>query len=328
MEYTTLGRTGLSVSRLCLGTMNLADRADAIRAHAVFDEGLERGITFFDTANVYGNKPHEGVTEQLLGDWFAQGGRRRERVVLATKLCGAMGALPSERGCSAYHIRAACEASLRRMKTDRIDLYQMHAFDRATPWEEVWQAMDQLVTAGKVLYVGSSNFAGWQVATACLTARQRGSLGLVCEQARYNLNCRSAELEVLPSCQYHGIGVIPYSPLDAGLLGGALRSEDGLRRASDGMRRRVEQHRPQLERWEALCAELGEKPADVALAWLLRHPAVTAPIIGPRTVDQVTSIQRALAIRLDAATLAELDRIWPGPGMQAPEARRQAKARA
>jgi aryl-alcohol dehydrogenase-like predicted oxidoreductase len=320
MDFTTLGRTGLSVSKLCLGTMNFGPETPAADSHAIMDAALELGINFLDTADVYGWKIGEGITERIIGDWFALGGGRRERTVIATKLYNKMGEGPNDRGCSAYHIRAACEASLKRLKTDHIDLYQMHHIDRATPWDEVWQAMDQLVAAGKVLYVGSSNFAGWHVATACQTAKQRGSLGLVCEQSKYSLACRSVDLEVLPSCRYHGVGVIPWSPLDGGLLGGVLGGDPGKRRASDWMKKRIESTRPQLERWEGLCQKLGEKPADVALAWLVRNPAVTAPIIGPRTKEQLTGSLRALTLKLDDATIAELDQIWPGPGKEAPEA--------
>ncbi|MBA3709132.1 MAG: aldo/keto reductase [Planctomycetes bacterium] len=320
MQHTQLGRTGLSVSRLCLGTMNFGPETTAVDSHAILDKSLELGIDFLDTANVYGAKRGEGVTERILGDWFAAGPAKRDRVVIATKVFGTMGDGANDRGCSAFHIRAACEESLKRLRTDRIDLYQMHHIDRSTPWDELWQAMDQLVTQGKVLYVGSSNFAGWHIATACQTAARRGSLGLVSEQSKYSLACRTVELEVLPACRHYGVGVIPWSPLDGGLLGGVLGSDAGKRRSSDHMKKRIEALRPQLTRWEALCTKLGERPADVALAWLLRNPAVTAPIIGPRTMEQLTQGLRALELTLDTETVAEIDRIWPGPGNVAPEA--------
>jgi aryl-alcohol dehydrogenase-like predicted oxidoreductase len=320
MEYAQLGRTGLSVSRLCLGTMNFGPDTTAPDSHAILDKSLEIGINFVDTADVYGGKRGEGVTERILGDWFAGGPGKRDRVVLATKVFGNMGDGRNDRGCSAYHIRSACEASLKRLRTDRIDLYQMHHIDRATPWDEVWQAMDQLVAQGKVLYVGSSNFAGWHIATACQTAARRGSLGLVSEQSKYSLACRSIELEVLPACRHYGVGVIPWSPLDGGLLGGVLGADAGKRRSSERMKKRIDDLRPQLQRWEALCAKLGERPADVALAWMLRNPVVTAPIIGPRTMDQLIQSQRALEVKFDDAAIAEIDAIWPGPGKEAPEA--------
>jgi aryl-alcohol dehydrogenase-like predicted oxidoreductase len=320
MEFTQLGRSGLSVSRLCLGTMNFGPETTPKDSHAMLDHGLAKGINFLDTADVYGWKRGEGVTEQILGDWFALGGKRREQVVIATKLFGHMGDGPNDRGCSAYHIRMACEGSLKRMKTDHIDLYQMHHIDRATPWEEVFQAMDQLITQGKVLYIGSSNFAGWNIAGACQMARDRGRLGLVAEQSKYSLACRTVELEVLPACRHYGVGVIPWSPLDGGLLGGVLTDTSGKRRASEGMQKRIQSIRPQLEKWEAFCAKLAVPPADVALAWLLKNPAVTAPIIGPRTMSQLDHALNALTVKLDDAHMAEINTIWPGPGNQAPEA--------
>jgi len=320
VEHTHLGRTGLLVSRLCLGTMNFGPETSEEDSHAIMDRALEEGVNFFDTANVYGWKKGEGVTENILGRWFAQGGGRRDKVVLDTKLYGTMGDWPNENKLSALNIRRACEASLRRMQTDYIDLYQMHHVDRDTPWEEIWQAMDLLVQQGKVLYVGSSNFAGWHIAKANETARARHSLGLVSEQSLYNLFERSIELEVLPACRDYGVGVIPWSPLGGGLLGGILRKAREGRSASDQVRERLEAHRGQVEEYEAFCDELGERPSDVALAWLLHQPGVTAPITGPRTLEQLEQSLRALEVELDDKALARLDQIWPGPGGPAPEA--------
>ena len=320
MDYARLGRTGLKVSRLCLGTMNFGPLTTEPESFAIMDRALELGIDFFDTADVYGWRTGEGVTEQIVGRWLAQGGGRRERVVVATKVYGKMGDEPNDRGLSARHIRHACDESLRRLRTDRIDLYQMHHVDRDAPWDEVWQAMEQLVTAGKVLYVGSSNFAGWHIAQANAAAAHRHFLGLVSEQSLYNLTARTIELEVLPACRAHGVGVIPWSPLAGGLLGGVLGEADKGRRSSERIRKRVEERRAQLEAWEGFCRELGEKPADVALAWLLDSPAVTAPIIGPRTIAQLEGSLRALEIALSPDHRAALDRIWPGPGGEAPEA--------
>ncbi len=320
MQYTNLGRTGLKVSRLCLGTMNFGPLTSEADSFVIMDKALELGINFFDTANVYGWRKGEGVTEQIIGRWLAQGGGRREKIVLATKVYGDMGDGPNDRRLSAYHIRRACDESLRRMQTDHIDLYQMHHVDRETPWEEVWQAMEHLVAAGKVLYVGSSNFAGWHIAQANSTAAARHFMGLVSEQSRYNLNVRTVELEVIPACRAYGLGLIPWSPLAGGLLGGALQKATEGRRAEDEMQKEIEKHHPQLEAYEALCQELGEKPADVALAWLLHNPAVTAPIIGPRTLEQLEGSLRALEIKLSDEVLARLDEIWPGPGGPAPEA--------
>lgn len=319
MQYTSLGRTGLKVSRLCLGTMNFGPHTTEADSHAMMDKALELGINFFDTANVYGRKLGEGVTEQIIGRWFAQGGRR-DRVVIATKVYGRMANEPNDRRLSAYHIRRAVEGSLRRLQTDCIDLYQMHHIDRETPWEEIWQAMEQLVQQGKVLYIGSSNFAGWQIAQAQGEARARHFMGLVSEQSLYNLNARMIELEVIPACRAFGLAMIPWSPLDGGMLGGVLKKIAGGRRASEDQQENIEKHRSQLERWEALCDELGEQPADVALAWMLHNRDVTSPIIGPRTLDQLTGSLRALSIKLDADVLKKLDEIWPGPGGEAPEA--------
>ncbi len=318
MQYTHLGRTGLLVSRLCLGTMNFGPETDEKDSFAIMDHALELGINFFDTANVYGWKKGEGVTEQIIGRWFAQGGGRREKTVIATKVYGVMGDWPNQSKLSALHIKRACEDSLRRLQTDYIDLYQMHHVDRATPWEEIWQAMEQLVREGKVIYVGSSNFAGWHIAQANEIARQRHFMGLVSEQSLYNLAARTVELEVIPACQAYGLGLIPWSPLAGGILGGT--KEDGKRRQRDRSKELIEKHGARLRRYEAFCERLGEKPANVALAWLLHNPAVTAPIIGPRTLDQLTGSLRALEIKLTDKQLKTLDDIWPGPGGPAPEA--------
>jgi len=320
MEYTYLGRTGLKVSRVCLGTMNFGPFTTERDAFALMDKALELGINFFDTANVYGRKKGEGVTEQIIGRWFAQGGGRREKVVLATKVYGGMGDWPNESKLSALHIRRACDESLRRLQTDHIDLYQMHHVDRATPWEEIWQAMEMLVQQGKVFYVGSSNFAGWNIAQANEIAKRRNFMGLVSEQSLYNLTARTVELEVIPACRAYGLGLIPWSPLGGGILGGALQKFTEGRRAEEQRVRAIEKFRPQLEQYEALCKEIGEKPADVALAWLLKNPVVTAPIIGPRTMEQLTGALRAVELKLSDDTLQRLDKIFPGLGGEAPEA--------
>lgn len=320
MQYTSLGRTGLSVSRLCLGTMNFGPQTNETDSFAIMDKALELGINFFDTANVYGGKRGEGITEQIIGRWLAQGGGRREKIVLATKVFGNMGEASTERGLSAYHIRRACDESLRRLQTDHIDLYQMHHIERSTPWEEIWQAMETLVQQGKVIYVGSSNFAGWDIATAQCKAEARHFMGLVSEQSLYNLKDRMLELEVIPACRSYGLGLIPWSPLAGGLLGGALQKASQGRRAEPNRQQEIEKRRSQLEAYEQLCSQLGETPADVALAWLLHNPVVTAPIIGPRTLEQLTGSLKALEITLSNETLARLDAIWPGPGGEAPKA--------
>lgn len=312
MDYVHLGRSGLLVSPLCLGTMNFGPHTSEEDSFAIMDRAHELGLNFFDTANVYGWKKGEGITENIIGRWFAQGGGRRERTVIATKLYGDMGDWPNEGRLSALNIRRACDASLKRMQTDYIDIYQAHHIDRNTPFDEFWEAMEVLRQQGKILYVGSSNFAGWHIAKAQETATRRGFFGLVSEQSHYNLLTRAVELEVLPACQDYGLGVIPWSPLAGGLLGGVLRKIDKGRSATDTMLKQLEKHRDKIERYEKLCDELGEDPAHVGLAWLLKQPAVTAPIIGPRTLEQLDGTMRTLEIDLDAEALAKLDEIFPG----------------
>ena len=316
MEYTQLGRSGLSVSRLCLGTMNFGPETSETDSHAIMNRAHEQGINFFDTANVYGWQKGEGITEQIIGRWFAGGGGRRERTVLATKLYGSMGDWPNETKLSALNIRRACDASLRRLQTDHIDLYQMHHVDRATPWEEIWEAMTVLRQQGKIIYVGSSNFAGWHLSAAQETARRYRVTGLVSEQSIYNLLTRWVELEVLPAARNYGIGLIPWSPLHGGLLAGVLRKQregSGSRSTAGRSAEALEAHREPIEAYEKLCADLGEDPANVGLAWLLHQQGVTAPIVGPRTVAQLDSSLRAVSITLDAEVLIRLDEQFPSP---------------
>jgi NDP-hexose 2,3-enoyl reductase len=319
VQYTHLGRSGLSVSRLCLGTMNFGPQASEDVSHAIMDRALNEGINFFDTANVYGWKKGEGVTEQIVGRWFAQGGGRRDKVVIATKLYGSMSDWPNDTFLSARNIIRACEGSLRRLQTDHLDLYQMHHVDLDTPWDEIWQAMETLIRQGKVIYVGSSNFAGWNLAQAQEAARARHLQGLVSEQSLYNLIERRLEMEVIPAAREYGIGIIPWSPLMRGALGGILRKQKEGRSASESTQQVLNEHRSQIEQYEALCDELGHHPADVGIAWLLAQPGITAPIIGPRTVEQLESSVHALDVELDTQGLARLDEIFPpvGPAPQA-----------
>jgi aryl-alcohol dehydrogenase-like predicted oxidoreductase len=325
MDYAHLGRSGLRVSRLCLGTMNFGPLTPPADAHAIMDRAHDLGINFFDTANRYGgafsppgqvagnDQSHPGWTEEIIGDWFASGGGRRDRTVLATKLYGAMGDWPNEDRLSALNIRRACDASLRRLQTDYIDLYQMHHVDRDTPWDEIWQAMEVLVAQGKILYAGSSNFAGWHIAQANGAAAARDFFGLVSEQSIYNLMTRDIELEVLPAAISYGVGVIPWSPLQGGLLGGVLKKErEGRRRLSGRAQETLGRNREQIEAYENLCDEIGEEPGSVALAWLLHQDGVTGPIIGPRTAGQLEDAQRAVTLKLDDKVLERLDSIFPG----------------
>ncbi|MEU3046607.1 aldo/keto reductase [Streptomyces sp. NPDC006984] len=321
MEYTQLGRTGLKVSRLVLGTMNFGPQTDEPTSHGILDAALDAGLNFVDTANVYGWGENKGRTEEIIGSWFAKGDGRRDKTVLATKVYGNMGpdggAWPNHDKLSALNIRRAVESSLKRLGTDYIDVYQFHHVDRATPFEEIWQAVDVLIQQGKVLYAGSSNFPGYKIAQANETAARRGAVGLVSEQCLYNLFERRAEMEVIPAAQEYGLGVIPWSPLHGGLLGGVLKKEaEGKRRlegraaetlAAPGVR-------AQFQAYEDLLDKHGLAPGEVGLAWLLTRPGVTGPIVGPRTPEQLTGALRALELELDDEVLSALDEIFPGPG--------------
>ncbi len=329
MEYTQLGRTGLKVSRLVLGTMNFGPQTDEADSHTIMDAALGAGVNFLDTANVYGWGADKGRTEEIVGSWFAKGGGRRDKTVLATKVYANMApdgepAWPNHDKLSALNIRRAVDASLKRLGTDHIDLYQFHHVDRDTPWDEIWQAIDVLVQQGKILYAGSSNHAGWHIARANETAARRGSYGLVSEQCLYNLAERRAEMEVVPAAESYGLGIIPWSPLHGGLLGGALRKEreggagrTGTGRSADALANPTVRDR--IQSYEDLVAKHGLEPGEVALAWLLTRPGVTGPIVGPRTADQLASALRAVELTLPAELLASLDEIFPGPG-PSPEA--------
>ncbi|TDQ41086.1 aldo/keto reductase [Aureibacillus halotolerans] len=322
MKYATLGRTGMKVSRLCLGTMNFGVETDEKESFAIMDAAVDAGINFFDTANVYGRE-NPGRTEEIIGRWFAQGGGRREKVILATKVFGKMNeeneGPNNERGLSTYKIRRHLEASLKRLQTDHIDLYQMHHIARNVSWDELWGTFEREVNAGKIDYIGSSNFAGWHLVKAQAAAQARHFLGLVSEQHKFSLLNRLPELEVLPAAEDLGIGVIAWSPLDGGLLGGsALTSSPGKRTARN--QEGIEKHRSKLEAFSALCKEIGEKEADVALAWTLTRPGMTGPIIGPRSIEQLENTLRVTEIELSDEVLVKLDDIFPGPGGRAPEA--------
>ncbi len=327
VEHRRLGKHGVLVSNLCLGTMNFGWHTSEEDSFAIMDRALELGINFFDTADVYGWSEENGRTEEIIGNWFATGGGRRDAVVLATKVYNPVkrkANLPEVntdgRSLSAYKIRKHCEGSLRRLQTDWIDIYQMHHIDRDCPWAETWQAFGSLIQQGKVVYVGSSNFAGWDIATACQEAEKLGMLGLVSEQSIYHLDNRQIELEVIPACRHYGLGLIPWSPLAGGLLGGALEKAASGRRSNENFAKEVEEKREKLQAYEDLCREIGHPPGEVALAWLLHNPIVTAPIIGPRTLEQLESAVRATEITLDQDVLDKLDAIFPGPGGEAPKA--------
>ncbi|MFE3183910.1 aldo/keto reductase [Streptomyces violascens] len=332
MKYTQLGRTGLQVSRLVLGTMNFGPLTDEAGSHAIMDAALDAGINFFDTADIYGVDEEKGLTEKILGSWFAKGGDRRDKVVLATKMYGDMTqgkawnapSWPNHSKLSAVNIRRSVEASLKRLGTDHIDIYQFHHVDRDTPFEEIWQAVDVLITQGKILYAGTSNFPGYKIAQANETAARTGRLGLVSEQCLYNLAERRAEMEIIPAAQEYGLGVIPWSPLHQGLLGGALRKErEGAGSRTKGGRSAAGLADPavraQVQAYEDLLAKHDLDPGEVALAWLLTRPGVTGPIVGPRTPAHLESALRAVELELSEELLGALDEVFPGPG-PSPEA--------
>ena len=327
MKYTQLGRTGLKVSRIVLGTMNFGPQTDEGDSHAIMDAALDAGINYVDTANVYGWGENKGRTESIIGSWFSKGGGRRDKVVLATKVYGNMALdgnapWPNHDKLSAVNIRRAVDASLTRLKTDHIDIYQFHHIDRSTPFEEIWQAIDVLVQQGKILYAGSSNFPGYKIAQANEIAARRGSYGLVSEQCLYNLAERRAEMEVIPASQDYGLGVIPWSPLNGGLLGGVLKKEvQGSRRASGRAADALADDavRAQIQAYEDLLDKHGLEPGEAALAWLLTRPGITGPIVGPRTAEQLDSALRAVELELSEEGLSALEEIFPGPG-PSPEA--------
>ena len=320
MEYVQLGRTGVKIAPLTLGTMNFGPWQEEQASYKVMDRALEHGLNLWDTANVYGFDKGKGLTEEIIGRWMKERGNR-DQIVLATKLYGAMGDGPNDRGNSAFNIRQAVDASLKRLQTDRIDLIQMHHIDRTAPWEEVWQAFEVLVQQGKVLYVGSSNFAAWNIAQANEMARHRNFLGLVSDQSVYSLRNRHIELEVIPAAKAYGMASIPWSPLGGGMLAGIFSVKDGsVRRQREKLLEAAEPLRPQIEAYEQLCRDIGHDYADVALAWVCQQDGITAPIIGPRTIEQLDANVKSLDITLDDETPKKLDEIWPGPGNQAPEA--------
>jgi len=320
MEYSKLGRSGLQVSKLCLGTMNLGKLVDEKASFSILDAALDAGINFIDTANVYGGISQRGRTEEIIGKWMSQRSDLRAKIVLATKVYGKMGEGINERGLSAFHIRNACEESLRRLKTEYIDLYQMHHIDRTTPWEEVWQAMEQLFQSGKIIYNGSSNFAAWHIIEAQLTAKSRNYLGIVSEQSLYNLTNRMIELEVIPACKKFGIGIIPWSPLAEGMLAGILNDKTGVRKQTEIVQKKLALQLKQVKDYEKFCLSIDKNPEAVAIAWLLKNPVISSVIIGPRTVQQVHGMIEVIQTQLNEEEIQELEKIWPGPGGEAPEA--------
>ncbi len=322
MQYKNLGKSGLKVSRLCLGTMNFGTYTNEREAFKIMDAAIDAGVNFFDTANVYGGDDKHGLTEEIIGRWFSQGKGKRDKVILGTKVYGDMfdidGSVNDDSlGLSKYKIRHHFEASLKRLQTDHIELYQMHHSDREASWDEVWEAFMLLTQQGKIDYVGSSNFAGWDLAVAQYTAKSKGFFGLISEQHKYNLLCRLPELEVIPAAEQLGIGIIPYSPLSGGALSGKNIKQNS---RSFNQFDRIKDLESQLSRFSNLCKELGEEENVIALAWLLSNPVVTAPLLGPRTLEQFNTALRAIEVDLSDEVINLLDDIFPGPGGTAPEA--------
>lgn len=308
------------MSSLCLGTYNFGTKTEEKEAFAIMDASLEAGINFFDTANHYPDFVNCGLTESFIGRWLMQGNNRRERVILGTKVYQPMmdpvDGPNNEGGLSKYKIMRHIEGSLKRLQTDQIDLYQMHHIDRRTPWEEIWEAFEILSIQGKIRYVGSSNFPGWCLSMAQAEARQRHLLGLVSEQHKYNLLCRQPELEVLPAARHLGIGVLAYSPLAAGRL--TCKQIDG--QTGSNATQTPDKKQSSLTAFYSLCNERGVKPADVAQAWVMKNPAVSCLVLGPRTKEHLAQSLRIPDIALDEEAMKALDEIFPGPGGAAPEA--------
>lgn len=316
-----LGRGGPRISRLALGTVNIGGRVDERQAHRLLDHAVACGLNLVDTANIYGWRVYKGYTEEVIGRWLAMAPARRDDVLLATKVGNPMAGGPNDGGLSARHIVAACEASLRRLGTDRIDLYQMHRVDPTVGWDELWQAMQLLTTQGKVRYVGSSNFAGWHLVAAQAAAADRDLEGLVSEQCLYNLVSREAELEVLPAARACGMGVLVWSPLHGGLLSGVLgkAAEGTAVKSAQGRAAAALAAQPErIARYERFCAEVGRDPAEVGLAWVLSRPEVTAAVIGPRLPTHVDGAMRALATPLSGEELAHLEALFPAVGAGGP----------
>ncbi|HEY9075308.1 MAG TPA: aldo/keto reductase [Anaerolineaceae bacterium] len=330
MEYNRLGRANVQVSKVCLGTMHFGNSTTEEEAFKIMDRALELGINFFDTANVYGGRGNHGKSEEIIGNWFTARGTR-DQVVLATKVYGNMvdADIPNEKnGISAYKVRRHAADSLRRLKTDRIDLYQVHHIDRTISGEEFWGMFDRLIADGDVLYMGTSNFPGWGLAKFQMIAWQRGAVGLVSEQTMYNLLNRIPELEVCPAALEFGIGVLAYMPLAGGILTGKLKSIEGSRTSSVEREYgvRLGSENSQLAEFSQICREIGEKEHIVATAWTLANPAVASAIVGIRTLEQLDGIERAASLRFDPDVLQRLNTLFdynhgrplrPGP---APEA--------
>lgn len=325
MKYTTLGRTGVTVSRLCLGCMNFGGRTKAADATQIIQRALEAGINFVDTANVYGHEPGNydegrGRSEQIVGQAL-QPSSKRAQVVLATKAHYPMTSLPNGGGNSRRHLIEQCHASLRRLNTDYIDLYQLHASDPTVPIDETLRALDDLIRAGKVRYIGTSGFPAWKHMEALWVAKELGLNRFVCEQPPYHLLDRRVERELVPMAQSYGLGIITWAPLAGGFLSGKYLPETAVpadSRYSQFWRAWGGKHYTAdvfavIEAVQAIATEKGASNAQVALAWQLYQPGITSPIMGPRTLAQLEDALGAIDVSLSADDLARLDAVAP-PG--------------
>jgi len=312
MRYRLLGRTGLKVSELCLGTMTFGKEADRQTSAAIYRRCREAGIIFFDCADVYSN----GGAERILGDLITG---ERDRLIITTKVGGSMGAGPNREGLSRRHILQGCEESLRRLNTDWIDVYFAHRFDLLVPIEESLHAFDMLVQQGKVRYIGVSNWAAWQIAKALGVCALKGLQGIRVIQPMYNLVKRQAEVELLPLAQDAGLGVMAYNPLGGGILTGkyGLAPEKAAGRLTENPMYR----KRYAESWMFAAAqglktigdETGISPVSLAIAWVARHPAVTCPIIGARSVEQLEPTLKALETPLNVELYQRLNALAPSP---------------
>ena len=323
MIYNKIGKSGIYVSRLCLGTMAFGSLADEKDCFRIMDMALDNGINFFDCANVYGGRTdkatgvttgYRGYSEEIVGKWFAQGGGRREKVVLLTKFNapeGEMDGANNRPGLSAWKIRRNLDASLKRLQTDHVEIYMMHRVDRSVSWAELWPAFTIAQEQGKADYIASSAFAGHDIVTAQAEAEKRGLLGLIADEHRFNLVCRFPELEVIPALQKLGMGLLPYSPLGGGHLSGNALSKPGPRTAGRAL---SQAQIDQLEKFNAFSEKIGVSCAKIAQAWILGQPIVSSMLLGPRNIEMLQDGIDALDVVLDADMLKELDEIFPGYG--------------
>ncbi len=343
MKYTTLGKAGVKVSRACLGTMNFGMAIDEKESFKIMDRAMELGVNFFDIADFYGNPPGKGLSESIVGNWFEASGKRDD-VVLVTKAYATMGNMGvNDRGLSAFHMRRACDKSLKRLKTDHIDVYMMHHYDRgfrepaelanigrteeddlhigvsgtlAPTFEEIAEAMIKLKMQDKITYTGTANFSAWALAHYNGIAKQMGTMGSVVEQCHYNLFSRKTAVELLPACKELGVGVMTYAPLAGGILAGYEALDKQGRFSEENLDPEL---KAKMQAYDKLCKEFGEKPADVSLAWILHNKVVTSVMLGPRNVEQLEGGVKAISIELPEDFMKEIDKIWPGPGAEAPE---------